>query len=57
MVIGKGGQTLKKIGANARKALEVLAGKPVFLKTFVRVEKHWIKDERRVREYLYGETP
>lgn len=57
MVIGKGGQTLKKIGANARKALEVLADKPVFLKTFVRVEKNWIKDERRVREYLYGETP
>lgn len=41
MIIGKGGQTLKKIGSEARAFAESLLLKKVVLKIFVKVEKDW----------------
>lgn len=41
IIIGKGGQTLKKIGEKARLATENLLGRKVFLKLFVKVEEGW----------------
>lgn len=41
MVIGKKGQTLKRIGTTARIILEELLEKKVVLKTFVKVEENW----------------
>lgn len=41
IIIGKGGQTLKKIGEKARLATEDLFGRKVFLKLFVKVEEGW----------------
>jgi len=44
IVIGKGGQKLKKIGEAARKEIETFLGKKVFLELWVRVEKDWTRD-------------
>ena len=41
MVIGKKGQTLKRVGTTARIILEELLEKKVVLKTFVKVEENW----------------
>ncbi len=41
MVIGKGGELIKTVGAEARVELESLFGVPVFLDLRVKVEKDW----------------
>lgn len=53
MVIGKGGAKLKKIGEEARREIERMVGKKVFLKLFVRVEKNWSRDTRALRRFGY----
>jgi GTP-binding protein Era len=53
IVIGKGGQKIKRIGAAARKDIERMVGCKVFLKLWVRVQKNWTKDERTVRKLGY----
>lgn len=52
IVIGKKGQMAKKIGEDSRHELERELGNKVFLELFVRVEKDWTKDPRKVREFL-----
>jgi GTPase len=44
ILIGAGGALLKKIGTRARKEIETLAGKKVFLQTFVKVRPNWRDD-------------
>jgi GTP-binding protein Era len=51
MVIGRGGATLKTIGSKARKALEAFLGRKVRLDLFVKVDRDWINDSAKVREY------
>ncbi len=41
IVIGKGGQSIKRIGIGARKAIQKMVGTQVNLKLFVRVDKGW----------------
>lgn len=41
IVIGKGGQTLKEAGTEAREEIELLFGRKVFLELRVKVEKDW----------------
>ena len=41
MVIGKGGELIKAVGAETRSELESLFGVPVFLDLRVKVEKDW----------------
>ena len=53
IVIGKGGQKLKGIGTAARKELEQVFGVKVFLEVFVRVEKDWSHDPRRLDKFGY----
>lgn len=53
MVIGKGGKTLKEIGTRARKDLEALWDKKVFLEVFVDVRKDWTKNPRYIKEFGY----
>ena len=43
-MIGAKGAQIKKIGTMARKALETLLGKKVFLETFVKVREGWRDD-------------
>ncbi len=41
IVIGQGGSMLKQIGATARKEIEAMSGRKVFLELRVKVEKNW----------------
>jgi len=50
IVIGKGGQTIKAIGAEARKEIAGVAEKPVHLFLFVKVREGWGDDPARYRE-------
>jgi GTP-binding protein Era len=53
MIIGEGGEKLKRIGTEARQELEHLFGAKVFLQTFVKVRSGWADDESRVRSFGY----
>lgn len=53
IIIGKGGQTLKKIGSYARQDLEKFFRTPVNLKTFVKVRKDWRDNPGFLSEYGY----
>jgi len=52
ILIGKGGEKIKKIGIEARKELEGRLGQQVFLELFVRVDPGWTEDPQKVREHL-----
>jgi len=41
MIIGKGGKKIKEIGYNARKELELMSGRKIFLELIVELDKHW----------------
>lgn len=43
IIIGKGGQKIKEIGYNARKELELMTQKKIFLGLEVKVDKHWME--------------
>ncbi len=49
MIIGEGGEKLKRIGTEARTELEQLFDAKVFLEMFVKVRSGWADDEARVR--------
>jgi GTP-binding protein Era len=53
MVIGRGGEMLKRIGTEARRELEPLMGSPVFLELRVKVMKDWQRDERALDRLGY----
>lgn len=53
IVIGKGGEQLKKIGQAARKALEAHFGKKVFLQTWVKIKSNWRDSEEGLRQMGY----
>ncbi len=53
MIIGKGGQVLKKIGMEARLFAEQLLDKKVMLKIFVRVEKDWRNKPDKIKSLGY----
>lgn len=50
IVIGKGGAKLKQIGIAARKDIEELIGRHVMLKLWIKIKKHWTRDERFLKE-------
>jgi GTPase len=50
IVLGKGGGTIKSIGADARKELAEIVGQPVHLFLFVKVRENWEEDPARYRE-------
>lgn len=53
ILIGKGGEMIKRIGTEARKEIEKHLGLKVFLELFVRVEENWTKDPKKVKELVY----
>ena len=53
MVIGNGGERLKRIGSEARQELERLTGGKVFLEVWVKVRSGWADDEAHLRSYGY----
>jgi GTP-binding protein Era len=50
IVLGKGGQTIKAIGAEARREIADIAEQPVHLFLFVKVREAWGNDPERYRE-------
>jgi len=53
IVIGKKGQTLKKIGKMAREELEALLGKKIYLNLWVKVKEKWKEDIRLLKMLGY----
>ncbi len=53
ILIGKGGNLLKKIGTEARLELEKIAEKKVFLSLEVKVDKDWRKKQSSLRNFGY----
>jgi GTP-binding protein Era len=50
IVLGKGGQTIKKISQASRTELTEIVGEPVHLFLFVKVRENWGQDPERYRE-------
>lgn len=55
MVIGAGGQRVKKIGSEARIDMERLFDSKVFLKLFVKVKAGWADDKRALKSLGYDD--
>jgi GTPase len=53
IVIGEGGKMLKQIGSSARKEIEEMGGRPVFLELRVKVLKDWRNNEEALRRLGY----
>ena len=55
IIIGHQGKALKKVATEARKSLEKFFGKPIYLETFVKVDKDWRNSDRELN--LFGYNP
>lgn len=55
IVIGKGGELLKKVGQQARADMEALFQSKVFLRLWVKVKEGWSDDERALSSLGYTE--
>ncbi len=53
MVVGAGGERLKRIGSEARQELERLLDAKVFLQLWVKVRSGWADDEAHLRSFGY----
>ncbi len=53
MIIGSGGERLKRIGSEARQELEKLMDAKVFIELWVKVRSGWADDEAHLRSYGY----
>ena len=54
IIIGHQGIALKKVSTEARKALEKFFAKPIFLETFVKVDKDWRSNQRELDSFGYN---
>ena len=52
MIIGKNGETIKRIGIFARKLIQNLTNTKVFLKLDVVVKKGWSKEEKSLNQII-----
>ena len=53
IIIGHKGMGLKRIGSEARKDIENLLGKKVFLETPIKVKKNWRNDNNQLKKFGY----
>ena len=53
IIIGKGGQSLKKVGTQARIDMEDFFQKKVFLRLFVKVDPDWRESKKELRKFGY----
>lgn len=56
IIIGHQGSMLKKTGTAARKDMEELLHKKVFLETYVKVEKDWRDSDNHLKRFGYNQT-
>ncbi len=57
IVIGAGGRTIRAIGQHARKRIEEVIGRPVYLETWVSVLPNWRKDPVQLRRFGFPDKP
>lgn len=55
IIIGKGGEKIKRVGIEARKDIEKFFDKKVYLELFVKVEKDWRNRENKLKAFGYIE--
>src|SRR5690606_36934939 len=53
IIIGQAGKALRKLGTEARLAIEKFLQKKVFLDLRVKVDEDWREDERKLKKYGY----
>ena len=53
IIIGKGGEMLKRIGRESRMDIEKFIEKKVFMETFVKVDKDWRGSDQKLKKYGY----
>jgi GTP-binding protein Era len=53
IIIGNGGKAIKKLGTDARIAMEKFLGNKVFLELFVKVKKDWRDNETNLKSFGY----
>lgn len=53
IILGKGGQSIKRLGMAARKRIEKFIQKQIFLSLTVKVRKDWRKDEQQLKNFGY----
>ncbi|HMU10226.1 MAG TPA: GTPase Era [Ferruginibacter sp.] len=53
IVLGEGGNMIKRLGTDARKDIEEFLGRKVFLELFVKVKPKWRDNEMQLKEYGY----
>jgi GTP-binding protein Era len=53
IIIGHRGMAIKKVGSEARKDIEEFFEKKVFLELFVKVNKAWRENEKKIRGFGY----
>ncbi|MBM55113.1 MAG: GTPase Era [Euryarchaeota archaeon] len=53
IVIGAQGRMIKRVGTDARKDMESFLGKKVYLDLYVRVDKDWRNDEKKLKRFGY----
>jgi GTP-binding protein Era len=53
ILIGEGGRMMKTIGSQARKEIEEMGGRPVYLELRVKVLKDWRNDESAMMRLGY----
>lgn len=56
IIIGKGGDSIRRIGTYARTKIETLSGKKAFLDLQVSVKKGWTKDKNFLKEIGYEDV-
>ena len=55
IIIGKGGEMLKRISTHAREDIERFMGTKVFLQTWVKVKENWRDNLNYIRSFGYDE--
>lgn len=53
MVIGEGGDRIRRIGTEARRDIIKLIEQPVHLQLWVKVKENWADDDKAVRSFGY----
>ena len=53
IIIGHKGMGLKRIGSEARKDIENMLEKKVFLETPIKVRKNWRNDNNQLKKFGY----
>ena len=55
ILIGRGGNDLKRVGTEARKDMEAFLQKKVFLELYVKVDKDWRNEDNKLKKYGYNQ--